>query len=233
VKNRIGDIIVNLNLTQPHYPGPRKTNITAQLSQSDITLIQLLMRMGPLTINQLVDHLGITATAVRQRLSRMQEASLIDRTQSPDGRGRPSHRYDLTEAGRRTVGDNLADLAYALWQEIQQIPDTLIRKSVVDGAIRRMADGYSRRVIGDTVEERLKSAAQIFIERDIPITVEKEDGLLVLRVLQCPYPDLAKDDHRVCEMEKQLFSQVIGGPVDLCQCRNNGDSCCTFQAEQG
>ncbi len=231
MKNRIGDIIVNLNLTRPRYLGPRKTNITAQLSQSDITLIQLLMRTGPLTISQLVDHLGITATAVRQRLSRLQEAALIDRTHSPDGRGRPSHHYDLTEAGRRTVGDNLADLACALWQEIQQIPDTQIRKSVVDGAIRRMADGYSRRVIGDSVEERLKSAAQIFIERDIPITVEKKDGLPVLRVLQCPYPDLAKDDHRVCEMEKQLFSQVIGGPVDLCQCRHNGDSCCTFQAE--
>lgn len=210
----------------------RNSKITAQLSQSDNTVIQLLMRTGPLTIHQLVDHLGITATAVRQRLARLQEASLIDRTQASDGRGRPSHRYDLTEAGRRALGDNLADLACALWQEIQQIPDTLIRKSVVDGAIRRMADGYSRRVIGDSVEERLKSAAQIFVERDIPITVEKQDGLPVLRVLQCPYPDLAKDDHRVCEMEKQLFSQVIGGPVDLCQCLNNGDSCCTFQAEQ-
>ena len=206
--------------------------MSAQLSPSDITVIQLLLRTGPLTISQLVDHLGITATAVRQRLARLQEAELLDRTQVPDGRGRPSHQYDLTEAGRRTVGDNLADLACALWQEIQEIPDTELRQSVVEGAIRRMADGYARRVVGESVEERLQSAAQIFVERDIPITVEKEEGLPVLRVLQCPYPDLAKEDHRVCEMEKQLFSQVIGGPVDLCQCRQQGDSCCTFQAEQ-
>ena len=97
-----------------------------------------------------------------------------------------------------------------------------------------MANGYANRVVGDSVEERLNSAAQIFAERDIAITVEKtdEDSLPVLRVLQCPYPDLAKDDHRVCEMEKQLFSEVIGGPVDLCQCRHEGDTCCTFQAEQ-
>ncbi|MCH2183406.1 MAG: MarR family transcriptional regulator [Mariniblastus sp.] len=206
--------------------------MSAQLSQSDVTVIQLLLRTGPLTISQLVDHLGITATAVRQRLSRLQDAELVDRSQMPDGRGRPSHRYELTEAGRGTVGDNLADLACALWQEIQEIPDTELRKSVVEGAIRRMADGYARRVVGESVEERLQSAAEIFVERDIPITVEKVEGLPVLRVLQCPYPDLAKEDHRVCEMEKQLFSQVIGGPVDLCQCRHQGDSCCTFQAEQ-
>ena len=196
-------------------------------------MIQLILRTGPLTINELVDHLGVTATAVRQRLSRLLDASLIDRTHAADGRGRPSHRYDLTDAGRRTVGDNLADLACALWQEIQEIADPQIRKSVVDGAIRRMADSYATRVVGDSVEERLNSAAQIFAERDIPITVEKtdEESLPVLRVLQCPYPDLAKEDHRVCEMEKQLFSQVIGGPVDLCQCRQDGDSSCTFQAE--
>ncbi|MEE2826060.1 MAG: ArsR family transcriptional regulator [Planctomycetota bacterium] len=205
--------------------------MSAQLSQSDVTVIQLLLRTGPLTISQLVDHLGITATAVRQRLSRLQEAELVNRSQAPDGRGRPSHRYDLTEAGRRTVGDNLADLACALWQEIQEIPDIGLRKSLIEGAIRRMADGYASRVVGESVEERLHSAAQIFVERDIPITVEKVEGLPVLRVLQCPYPDLAKGDHRVCEMEKQLFSQVIGGPVDLCQCRHQGDSCCTFQAE--
>ena len=178
--------------------------------------------------------MGVTATAVRQRLARLLDASLIDRTGTADGRGRPSHRYDLTDAGRRTLGDNLADLACALWQEIHEIADPQLRKSVVDGAIRRMANGYANRVVGDSVEERLNSAAQIFAERDIAITVEKtdEDSLPVLRVLQCPYPDLAKDDHRVCEMEKQLFSEVIGGPVDLCQCRHEGDTCCTFQAEQ-
>ena len=188
------------------------------------------MRTGPLTIQQLVDHLGVTATAVRQKLSRLKGAELVDRTQTADGRGRPSHQYDLTEKGRRSVGDNLADLACALWEEIQEIADVELRNSLVKGAIRRMANGYSSRVVGESLEERLKSAAQIFVERDIPITVDQRNGLPVLRILQCPYPDLANDDHAVCEMEKQLFSQVIGASVDLCQCRHKGDSCCSFEA---
>ncbi len=188
------------------------------------------MRTGPLTIQQLVDHLGVTATAVRQKLSRLQDAELVDRTQAADGRGRPSHQYDLTEKGRRSVGDNLADLACALWHEIQEIPDVELRNSLVKGAIRRLANDYSSRVVGKSIEDRLDSVAQIFVERDIPITVDNKNGLPVLRILQCPYPDLANDNHAVCEMEKQLFSQVIGASVDLCQCRRQGDSCCSFEA---
>ena len=199
-----------------------------------MTVIQLLLREGTLTTNQMVDHLGVTANAVRQRLSRLHAAGLIERQNVNEGRGRPSHHYELTEAGRNSVGNNLADLAYALWQEIQEIPDDTIRSAVIAGAIRRMASGYSESVSGGTVGDRLRSAAELFAERDIPIHVEEQpDGLPVLRVLKCPYPELAKDDHRVCEMEKQLFSQVVGGPVELSQCRQDGDSCCSFQPELG
>ena len=207
--------------------------ILKTIHQSDISVIQMLLRDGALTINEMVDRLGVTATAVRQRLSRLQESGLIQRSAVVDGRGRPSHRYELTEAGRRTVGNNLADLACALWAEIHEIEDAEIRRRVVSGAIRRLAEGYANQVTGDTVADRLKSAAKLFADRDIPSALETEDGLPVLRVLQCPYPDLANDDHRVCEMEQQLFSQVIGGPVDLCQCQQSGDRCCTFQAEVG
>lgn len=196
---------------------------------ADIAVIELILRYGPLTINQLVQQLGVTATAVRQRLGRLLESGLIDRVQVVDGRGRPSHRYQLTEAGRRTMGNNLADLANALWAEVQAIPDPAIRRAVINGAIRRLAEGYAGRVQGGTIAERFESAANFFSERDIPILVEEKDGLPVLRVLQCPYPDLVNDDQSVCEMEQQLFAQVIGEPVDLCRCRQSGDACCTFQ----
>lgn len=207
--------------------------ILTSINQSDFAVIQMLLRDGALTINEMVERLGVTATAVRQRLSRLQESGLIQRSAVVDGRGRPSHRYELTEAGRRTVGNNLADLACALWAEIHEIEDAEIRRRVVSGAVRRLAEGYAFQVTGDTITDRLKSAAKLFADRDIPIALETEDGLPVLRVLQCPYPDLANDDHRVCEMEQQLFSQVIGGPVDLCQCQQAGDRCCTFQPDVG
>ncbi len=211
----------------------RGDTIQKSMNQSDFAVIQMLLRDGALTINEMIQRLGVTATAVRQRLSRLQESGLIQRSAVVDGRGRPSHRYELTEAGRRTVGNNLSDLACALWAEIHEIEDATIRRRVVAGAVRRLAEGYANQVTGDTVAERFKSAAKLFSDRDIPIALETEDGLPVLRVLQCPYPDLANDDHRVCEMEQQLFSQVIGGPVDLCQCQQSGDRCCTFQAEPG
>ena len=91
-----------------------------------------------------------------------------------------------------------------------------------------MAHQYGQTVNGESVEERLNAAAKVFSDRDIPIVVDRQDGLPVLKILACPYPEIGEHDHEICEMEKQLFSEVVGGSVELCECRKDGDSCCTF-----
>jgi len=99
------------------------------------------------------------------------------------------------------------------------------------GAVERLLQSYESEVVGETIEDRLASIQKFFDDRDIPITVEQGcDGELpVLKVLECPYPDLEDKDHHFCEVEKQLFAKVIGAPVQLCQCQKDGDSCCSFQ----
>lgn len=207
----------------------RDQSMNLQLSQDDRQLIELL-RHSPKTINDLVGELKVTSNAVRQRLVRLMASSLITRQKSGEGRGRPSHEYLLTEDGQRTAGDNFSDLAKVLWQEIQSIEDTSIRRSLMAGAIRRLIDSYDNEVAGETVEQRLQSIQDFFGKRNIPITVEQQEGLPILKVLECPYPDLEDQDHQFCEMEKQLFAKVLGRPVQLCQCKKDGDGCCSFES---
>lgn len=97
----------------------------ATLSEtSDQALLELLRRRGPMTIAELTSAMEVTANAVRQRLARLTGQGLISRTvgriDNPpyeDGakpqRGRPNHRYGLTEKARRQVGDNFADLPWS------------------------------------------------------------------------------------------------------------------------
>jgi len=179
--------------------------ILTSINQSDFAVIQMLLRDGALTINEMVERLGVTATAVRQRLSRLQESGLIQRSAVVDGRGRPSHRYELTEAGRRTVGNNLADLACALWAEIHEIEDAEIRRRVVSGAVRRLAEGYAFQVTGDTITDRLKSAAKLFADRDIPIALETEDQR---------FRAIVKLERKLCDL------MVSNGPSAIDAARN-------------
>jgi DeoR family transcriptional regulator, suf operon transcriptional repressor len=72
--------------------------------KSDADLLDLLKQSGPLGVADLARALEVTATAVRQRLIRLLSKELIQREVVRNGRGRPKHRYWLTEKGVRETG---------------------------------------------------------------------------------------------------------------------------------
>jgi predicted ArsR family transcriptional regulator len=196
---------------------------------SDIGLLDLLRKHGPLSVSQLATAMQVTATAVRQRLTRLMELGDIERTTSRGGRGRPNHKYGLTEQGRRRAGANFADLAIALWAEIREIKDPEVRRGLLQRISKRLAALYAGRIRGSTLEEKMESLAAVFRERQIPFEVGSSRELPILHATACPYPDLAEQDRTICSMERILFSELLGENVRLSNCRLDGHSCCTFE----
>lgn len=208
-------------------------NEKRRLSDSDRQVVDLLMVHSPQEINQLVKRLGVTATAVRQRLGRLMSVGYVERTTVSSGRGRPVHQYSLTDSGRLSCGNNLADLAVALWQQIHQIPDATIRESVVSGAIDRLVDKYNSEITGESAADRMASISRLFGDRDLPVRFDQnEDGLPVISVGGCLYPGLSESGTKICDLEQQVLQRVIGDEVQLCTCQRQGDACCSFQAGQ-
>ena len=197
---------------------------------SDESIVDFL-RLRSASITELVKHMGVTATAVRQRLTRLMERGFICRESQKIGRGRPNHRYSLTPAGIRSGGNNYELLALALWNEVRQVQDPAIRQGLLQRISTHMAEGLQGRIAGETAEERIGSLATELSERNIPFVAERrEGGLPVLTALACPYPDLAEQDRGICAVEKMVFSQVVGQGLRLSSCRLDGESCCTFEA---
>ncbi len=204
---------------------------TNQLSENDRELIGLLRAKPVVSIGYLIEGMGVTATAVRQRLSRLMALGLVHRSHSVEGRGRPSHRYELTEKGRKTLANNLGDLAVVLWKEVQRIADTETRQQVISGVVERLALQYETEVQGSTTAQRMESITRMFAARDIPVTFEQRNGLPIIKVSGCPYPSLVEDNRDICVMEQRLLAKMIGQPMTLCECQHDGDSCCSFQSE--
>ena len=193
----------------------------------DSEVAGLLQEHGAMTISSLARHLSVTGTAVRQRLSRLMDAGLVSRKAVTEGRGRPSHQYSLTDLGRRQAGGNFADLAFALWKEIRLIPDISVRRGLLQRIASRMAESY--KMAGASTREKMQSVADLFGERDIPISVGSKGELPVLTARSCPYPDLAEQDRSICTMEKMMFSEMVGEKLHLSECRLDGGTCCTFE----
>ena len=199
---------------------------------SDRGILEFLRREGSARIAELVEHTGVTATAVRHRLSRLMDQGLVVRESEVVGRGRPTHRYSLTLEGTRCGGDNYHDLADVLWQEIRAVKDPDVRHGLLQRIVARLADVYRDRLVGSNVRERMESLAGLMLERDIPFEVrepQEEGQLPVLTALACPYPQLAEQDRGICSMEKMLLTELLGEGVRLSECRLDGENCCTFE----
>jgi predicted ArsR family transcriptional regulator len=196
---------------------------------SDGDLLDLLRVAGPLSISELSDAMEVTATAVRQRLTRLMNNSLIQREAVRAGRGRPRHRYWLTEKGLRQTGSNFTDLAVTLWREFRSITDEHVRRDMLRRFAKALASGYVEHIHGTTPAERLQSLAELFNQRRIPVSVEASPQGHTLTAHACPYPNLADEDPAVCDMEKMLFSELVGTDVQLTQCRLAGGVECQFQ----
>jgi predicted ArsR family transcriptional regulator len=175
----------------------------------------------------------VTATAVRQRLVRLLKQGDIERNAERITRGRPVHRYGLTEKGRRRSGANFADLAIALWHEIREIKDAEVRRGLLQRISGRLATLYAGQIRGSSLDERMESLAAIFRERQIPFEVERTGDLPLLHATACPYPELAEQDRTVCSMERIMFSELLGENLRLSNCRLDGHNCCTFEPTSG
>jgi predicted ArsR family transcriptional regulator len=202
--------------------------MSTQTETSDKTLLDYMRREGAATISALVDEMGVTATAVRQRLSRLMADGLVQRNTERKSRGRPNHRYSLTEKGERAAGTNFADMAIVLWEEVKSVEDAAVRRGLLKRIADRLVERYRGRVAGETLGDRMTSLSRLMGEREIPFEVDSSGKLPVLTALACPYPELAKVDRGVCTMEKLMLSEILGENVRLSECRLDGANCCTF-----
>ena len=222
-----------------------RSSVPAEYRASDAAVIELLRVDDRLGIGDLAKRLGVTATAVRQRLDRLMRAGLVGRTTVSGGlsaagepggnrlRGRPSHVYSLTEKGRRTGGNNFRDLALVLWREIRSVREPAVRQGLISRIGAAMAGMYRDDVSGTTPRQRLESTARILQERRIPCGVEPSSdpsnhGLSVLTSYACPYPDLAEQDRGICAAERVMLQDLVGSAVSLSECRLDGAPCCRF-----
>ncbi|MEI6505692.1 MAG: winged helix-turn-helix transcriptional regulator [Planctomycetota bacterium] len=197
---------------------------------SDASVLQLLRGDAVLGIGELANQLGVTATAVRQRLDRLMRAGIVDRKSESRPRGRPAHVYSLTAAGRRLGGDNFRDLAMVLWREIRSVREPSVRQGLLNRIAGSMADVYRERVSGQTPTERLASIAAIFSERGVSCSVDQAAALPVLTSYSCPYPVLAEQDRSICAAERLMLQDLVGTAVQLSECRLDGSACCRFTA---
>lgn len=222
----------------------QSTPETIDVRTVDRQLLEALRGEHPLGIAELTAALGVTATAVRQRIERLLESGLVSREKVVSGRGRPTFAYQLTLLGHRRAGADYAELADAMWHEILAIDSPALRQELLSRIARRLGKQYRQQLSADpsaqsSLESRMESLKQILSGHRIPADISTVGQLPVIGFLACPHPDLASSDggegdgsygRAMCHLEEEMLSEALGSPVHLHSCRLDGDRCCQFVA---
>jgi predicted ArsR family transcriptional regulator len=201
---------------------------------SDRELLDLIRRSGPLTVAEMTKSLGVTGTAIRNRLARLLGSGLVVRQTEHQGRGRPRHTYEVSVEAQKRLGQNYTDLALALWEEMMNaVADRKLRRLMFIRVTDRLAEIYRTQISGHEWEGRLVQLTNVLHDRGVEAEVARDSAgaIPILRQHSCPYYELAEADRAICALERKMFEKVLGRSLRLSQCRLDGDRFCDFQAK--
>ncbi len=201
------------------------------IDPNDQNFLEQIHRMCGGTIQEICEAAGVTATAVRQRLGRLEAQGLVIHEVVRAGRGRPHHVFRVSDEGLRHLGENYRDLALILWRSIHQIEDESVRSAVLRQVQDEFVRRYGRVASDGPIRDRMIQLQQELTNNGYD--VEIGDGELpVLRENSCPYQDLASIDPSICEMEADVYSRILNADVSLTQCCLDGHSSCEFHVKE-
>ena len=202
------------------------------VDRNDQMFLEQLHRMCGGSVQEICESVGVTATAVRQRLTRLEGDQLVVRETVKSGRGRPRHVYRVSDAGLRHLGENYRDLALVLWRAPHQVEDPAVRATLLAAVRDEFVQRYSRVNANGTLSNRVQQLQEQLVSQGFDFELDAAAGLPVLRETSCPYQDLASVDPSICEMESDVFSRILNADVALTQCCLDGHAHCEFHVTE-
>jgi predicted ArsR family transcriptional regulator len=188
---------------------------------------------GPRTAAELASSLGLTPAGVRRHLDALLAEGLVEareqRVYGHRGRGRPAKVFALTDAGRAIFHHSYDALAV---EAIRFIEETAGEEAVAAFARRRFADLAERyrTVLAEAdPAERPRLLAGALTADGYAAATRESEKLPGEQLCQhhCPVQHVAEQFPQLCEVETQVFAELLGTHVQRLATIAHGDGVCT------
>ena len=188
---------------------------------------------GPRTAAELASSLGLTPAGVRRHLDALLAEGLVEareqRVYGHRGRGRPAKVFALTDSGRAVFHHDYDALAV---DALRFIAETGGEQAVAAFARRRFDDlaGRYAAVLTETEPaERSRLLAEALTADGYAASTREAEKLPGEQLCQhhCPVQHVAEQFPQLCEMETQVFAELLGTHVQRLATIAHGDGVCT------
>jgi predicted ArsR family transcriptional regulator len=192
-------------------------------------ILLLLKKKGPLSIEELSEHMGITPMGIRQHLLSLERKGFVDYFSRRQGVGRPAFLYRLTEKA-----DNLFQKAYHNFtlNALRDIEKNEGRDKVDDifrwRKERILKDKKDALYNKKTLRERVYALGDILDSDGYLIDLYEDDNSFILKQYNCPIFKVASEFKEACKYELQMYRELLRKDIIRSECISDGNSSCTY-----
>jgi DeoR family suf operon transcriptional repressor len=185
-----------------------------QLPTTRRAILNLLKRQGPLDASEVATALSLTAAAVRQQLSRLEDDGLLQHQQAAlEGprRGRRRHLYELTAAAEALYPKRYGDLTTELLGYLGG-PDAARVDELFEQRRRRRVAGALPRTSGLSFDEQVRALTSILDEDGYLAEAERlPDGSWRITEHNCAILTVAHGFSQACTSELAFIREALPG----------------------
>jgi predicted ArsR family transcriptional regulator len=195
-------------------------------------LLRCLLRCGDgASVDQLVESVRVTRTAVRQHLAALMREGLVEPRGQRPSRGRPIRLFVLTEAGRESFPRHYSWFAQMLVEAMMEEHGTAgLRTRLGRIAAAALAQLERQAPRPESREERIERVAAVMEQLGYDArAVHGEGPTPDIEADNCVFHELAIKRPEICQFDLALLSGYTGSPVQLHECVARGGRVCRFK----
>jgi DeoR family transcriptional regulator, suf operon transcriptional repressor len=201
-------------------------------SSQQSVLNHLLEQKEGATLDEIMNAVGLSRTAVNQHLVVLEKDGFIRKAEPRKTGGRPQHVYVLTEDGANRFPKQYSWFSKMLIETLrQQIGPDKVSEYMYDLGVQLSAQLIPR-LVGLNRTERINEIVKIMNETGfVARTIAANGGEKIPRVecKNCVYHDLSKNYPEVCRFDIGFLSGLMGAEVEHQACMQRGGQACRFR----
>jgi predicted ArsR family transcriptional regulator len=195
-------------------------------------VLSSILKHGPSTAAELAARLGLTPAGIRRHLDVLLTTGHVQareqRIYGTRGRGRPARVFVLTDSGRATFYSAYDDLAISALDYLSETGGHDAVTKFAQARIAEVEDRYRDNVANAGPETTPAEALAAALTEDgyVAATLPSATGEQLCQH-HCPIAHVAERYPKLCEVETEMFSRVLGVHVQRLATIAHGDGVCT------
>ncbi|HLG15077.1 MAG TPA: HTH domain-containing protein [Blastocatellia bacterium] len=195
-------------------------------------ILACLKAEGRMSVDQIASALAVSRVCIRRHLDLLRRDGLVAFDIEHHDRGRPGHRYFLTDKAGLLFPTAYTTFALRVLDQVR----VQIGERGVGRVLRGQADDVIRALqtefAGASFDQKIRRLRGFLNKRGFDVSLQRrQDGSYVLKQRNCPVVAIASSYSQICDEELRTYVESLGVEVVRDCCIAAGARSCDYRVE--